>query len=281
MYTDVTAVLVLNIASSLSILFLLAVGLAIIFGLMGVVNLAHGQFIMLGTYTAFLTIKVGLNPWMSFIVAPLVLSVIGLIIERLLIRPLYGKIMESILATWGLALVLTQIVELIFGKEYKLVIAPIAKRTVSIIGIDYSVYRLIIMTFAILLIIALILIEHKTNLGSTVRAVIANPTLASILGVNIIRVYQMTFVVGSALAGLAGAVIAPIASISPNMGVIYIINSFLAVLVGTPGSLPGLIGSSALLGGTESIIGFLSNPVWGSIILIVIALIAMRMRIRK
>ncbi len=274
---ETNLIVILNIISAWSILFLLALGLKIVFGLMGIVNLAHGHFIMLGAYAAYFTMELGLSIWLTLIFPPLFLAVVGLITERLLIRPLYGKIMESILATWGLGIVLTQIVEMIFGKGFKSMSVPI-ESTVSVLGVNYSLYRLLIIAFAVFMVIFLIFIERKTNLGVTVRAVIANPTLASTLGININRVYQVTFVVGSVLAGIAGVIIAPLVSVFPNMGLGLIINAFLAVLVSGPGAIMGLVGSAALLGGSESLVSYWLNPVWGSIIVILIAMITMRLQ---
>lgn len=272
---NIPLLLSLDIISTIAILFILASGLAIIFGLMGVVNLAHGHFVMLGAYTAFLTVQRGISPWFALIIAPLLLSVVGLFIERFLIRMLYGKIMESILATWGLGIVIAQIVEIIFGKDFKQVPIPVEG---ALLNIDYSFYRLLIIAVAIVLLILLAVIERKTNLGITVRAVIANNTLASTLGVNIDRVYQMTFIVGSALAGLAGAIIAPLVTVYSSMGVGFVVNAFLAVLVGGAGSLIGLVSGSSLLAGTESIVSFFADKVWGSIFVILVAMFAMKIK---
>ncbi len=272
---SITLLLILDIISTVSILFIIATGLAIIFGLMGVVNLAHGHFVMLGAYTALLIVQNNLNPWLALIAAPLILAVVGLFVERFLIRMLYGKIMESILATWGLGIVITQIVELIFGKDFKQVPIPI---DTTLLNIDYSFYRLLIIAFAIVLLIVLALIERRTNLGITVRAVIANHTLASTLGVNIGRVYQMTFIAGSALAGLAGAIIAPLVTVYSNMGIGYVVNAFLAILVGGAGSLFGLVGGSTLLAGSDSIVSFWADKVWGSFFLILVAMVAMKIK---
>lgn len=270
-------IILLNIVTSIAIFFVIAVGLAIIFGLMNVVNLAHGEFVMLGAYAAFLTTQLGLNPWFSFLIAPVIVGIFGLFIEKILIRHLYGKIMESILATWGLGIILRQLMEQLFGKDYKIVPYPV-DQTVSFLGADYSLYRLLLVPFAFVLVIALWYLERKTNVGITVRAVIQNPNLSSALGININRVYSFSFVVGSALAGLAGAMIAPLISVHPGLGINYVMNGFLTVLVGGLGSLFGLVGSASLLGGSESLFSYLLDPVWGSIAVILITLVFMRFK---
>lgn len=268
--------MVLNIINSASILFILALGLFIIYGLMGVVNLAHGEFIMLGAFVAVVIGNLGWSPWLAFLFAPIILGVFSVVVERFLIRHLYGKIMESILATWGLAILIRQLVEWFFGKGYQPVSSPI-NSTISILGTPYPMYRFIIIIIAVLLVVALIFIERKTNLGTTVRAVIENASLASSLGININKVYRSTFVVGGAVAGFAGALIAPLVTVYPNMGLGYVINAFLAVLVGGVGSI-GLAGSASLLGGIESSISFLFDPIFGSISVVVVALIVMRLK---
>lgn len=263
--------------SSIAILFLVSIGLAIIFGLMGVVNLAHGELLMLGAYSAYLTTSLGLNPWLSLLIAPVIVAIVGLVMERLLIRRLYGKVMESILATWGIGIVIRQCIEMIFGKNYKPVPMPV-DYYVSMFDVGYPLYRIIIITIAIVVISLLILIERKTNVGVTIRAVIKNPVLSSSLGINVNKAYQTTFVVGCAMAGLAGALLAPLVSVYPGMGLSYVMNAFLAVLVGGMGSIMGLAGSSTFLGGSQTLISFWFDSIWGSISIVVLAMVIMRFR---
>ncbi|WP_078430524.1 branched-chain amino acid ABC transporter permease [Alkalihalobacterium alkalinitrilicum] len=264
----------LNFINDIALLFIIALGLAIVFGLMGVVNLAHGEFIMLGAYTMFFITSFQLSPWFGLLLAPIVVGIFGLITEKLLVRKLYGKIMQSILATFGLSIVLSQIVEFIFGKGYKPV-PPVMTHTVLILGTNYPSYRLFIIFIAIVLFLLLFFIQRRTNLGVTIRAVIENPQLASTLGIDINRVYQGTFVVGSALAGLAGALLAPLVVVHANMGIDYIIRAFMAVLVGGS-SLIGLAGSSSLLGGSSSLMSYWTDAVWASILMIAIAIFFMK-----
>ncbi|HWL22567.1 MAG TPA: branched-chain amino acid ABC transporter permease [Ureibacillus sp.] len=266
----------LNMLSSISILFLLAIGLFIIFGLMGIVNLAHGEFVMLGAFTAVVAGKAGLNPWLSLILAPIVLGIFSMIVEKFLIRHLYGKIMESILATVGFSIILIKVTEWLFGKGYQPINAPV-NSTISLMGADYPLYRILIILISILIGVLILIIERKTNIGFTIRAVIENPSLASTLGVNVNKVYQLTFIFGGAMAGFAGALIAPLVSVYPAMGFNYVIDGFLAVLLGGAG-IVGLVGSTALLGGSNSFISYLLDPIWGSIAVVVITIITMRLR---
>jgi len=268
---------VLNAASAISILLVTTVGLAIIFGVMGVVNLAHGEFLMLGAYASVIVTSLGFSPWLSLLLAPLMVGLLAVMIEPVLIRYLYGKTMESILATWGLGIVLRQVVELIFGTRHHEAPYP-TNAGFALQNVHYSYYRLFIMLVAVLLALALIWIQRKTDLGVITRAVMDNPSLASVLGINVKRVYLSAFAVGSAITGLGGALVAPLVSAFPAMGLSFVTDSFLVILAGGTGSLPGLIGSSALLGATDSIISYLSDPVMGGIVFVILAIVVMTLR---
>ena len=267
----------LNVLSAVSFLFIAAIGLAVIFGVMGVVNLAHGEFIMIGAYTSFMVAKAGLPSGLALIAAPIVVGLIAWVLEPLFFRHLYGKLMESILATWGLSIVLRQLALLLFGGGYQGVPYPITG-TVVVLDTSFSLYRMLAIALAIAIGLGVLLIEKRTNLGTTARAVLNNASLASTLGVNINRVYMVTLVFGAALAGLAGAVLVPETSAYPEMGLNYLANSFFAVLVGGLGSLPGLAFSSSMLGASSQIVAILVDPVWGSVALVLVALVLMRIR---
>ena len=244
---------------------------------MGVVNLAHGEFLMIGAYVSVVVASLGLSPWLSFLLAPLTLALLALTIEPILIRYLYGKTMESILATWGLGIVLRQLIELIFGKAHYQVPYP-TNAGILLQGVQYSYHRIMIMGVAVLLAAAFFWVQRKTNLGVITRAVINNPSLAASLGVNVNRVYKGTFALGSALTGLGGALVAPLVSAYPSMGLGYVADSFLAILAGGTGSLIGLIGSSSVLGATDSVISYLVDPVFGSIVFVIVAVVVMTLR---
>lgn len=267
----------LNVLSAVSFLFIAAIGLAVIFGVMGVVNLAHGEFIMMGAYTSFLVTKAGLPGGFALVAAPIAVGLIAWFLEPLFFRHLYGKMMESILATWGLSIVLQQAALLLFGGGYQSVPYPTTGMIV-VIGTQFSLYRMLAIALAVTIALAVLWIEKRTNLGTTTRAVMNNASLASTLGVNINRVYAVTLIFGAALAGLAGAVLAPLTSAYPSMGLNYLTNSFFAVLVGGLGSLPGLVFSSSMLGASSEIVSILVDPVWGSVTLVVVALALVRIR---
>jgi urea transport system permease protein len=267
----------LNVASFISLIFIAAIGLAVIFGVMGVVNLAHGEFIMLGAYVAYLVASTGLPAALALLVAPLAVGLLAGLLEPVFFRYLYGKLMESILATWGLSIVLRQAVQLLFGRGYQSVPYP-TDVTVSVLGTSFSLYRILIILLAVAIALAVLWIEKRTNLGTVARAVMSNAALASALGINIKRVYVGTLVFGAALAGLAGAVVAPLTSAYPAMGLNFLTNSFFAVLVAGLGSLPGLAFSSSMLGATHEVVAILVDPVWGSVALVIVALVLVRAR---
>lgn len=267
----------LNVLSAISLLFIAAIGLAVIFGVMGVVNLAHGEFIMMGAYVSYLVARGGLPVALSFVVAPVAVGLFALLLEPVFFRHLYGRLMESILATWGLSIVLRQAFQLIFGSGYKSV--PYATdATISVLGADFSLYRILVMVLALLLCAAIALIEHRTNFGTTARAVMSNAPLASTLGVNTNRVYAGTLIFGAALAGFAGAVVAPLTSAYPAMGLNFLTNAFFAVLVGGLGSLSGLAFAAGSLGVSNEVTAILVDPVWGSVALVAVALVLVRLR---
>jgi branched-subunit amino acid ABC-type transport system permease component len=267
----------LNVVSGIALLFIAALGLAVIFGVMGVVNLAHGEFMMMGAYVAYLVASMGWPVGISFVAAPVVVGLIAVLLEPVFFRFLYGKLMESILATWGLSLVLQQVFQLIFGTGYKSV-PYLTEASVSVLGTGFSAYRILVICLAGVLAAAVLLIERRTQYGTLARATMSNAALASTLGINVNRIYAGTLVFGAGLAGLAGAVLAPLTSAYPTMGVGFLTNSFFAVLVGGLGSLPGLVFASSALGLTQGVFSLLIDSVVGSIALVVVALVLVRWR---
>ncbi|MGI8827662.1 MAG: urea ABC transporter permease subunit UrtB [Chloroflexota bacterium] len=265
----------LNAVYASLFLLLVAFGLAIIFGLMGVVNLAHGEFLMLGAYAALVTSNVLGQFWPSLIIAPLLAGAVALVVERGLIRHLYRRPLETILATWGLSIVLRQLVRAIAGPDFRNVPSP-TPGAISLFGVDYPRYRLVVIIIVLLVFAGLYIIQRTTSLGLIVRAVIQNPELAATLGINVNRVYQATFVVGSGLAGIAGALLSPTVNVFPEMGPPFVISAFLVVLVGGLGSLPGLVVASLLLGTVQSLVSQYENEVAGTVALLVIAVLALR-----
>ncbi len=231
----------LDTLSFMLALLLVTLGLVVIFGLMNVINMAHGEFFLIGAYCVVLV---------ELLLSPLVLAIVSLAVEELVIRHIYRRFIDSILATWGISLALKQAVIVLFGPTAQSIVSPIPG-PVQILGVVYPAYRLFIMAVAVILTAATFLLFYRTSLGLAVRGVIANRAMAASLGINTRAIDRATFAIGAALAGIAGAVMAPIMSVDPQMGVGFLIPAFLSVLVGGTGTLLGaLTGTAAIAGGT-------------------------------
>lgn len=265
----------LNATYATGLLLIVAVGLAVVFGLMGVINLAHGEFLMLGAYVALVVTSLTGNFWLALIAAPVVVAILSVPIERLVMRRFYERPLETIVVTFGLAIVLQQVVERIFGRGFQRVPTPLPG-SVSLLGANFPRYRVFLVVAAVVVIAMLWVVQRHTLLGLRARAVMQNPQLASILGMDTGRAYLLTFGAGSALAGLAGAVIAPTASVFPGMGTPFVISAFLVVLVGGLGSLGGMAAASAILGVTQTLLAGRVTPVFGVIGVVVVAVLFMR-----
>jgi urea transport system permease protein len=257
-----TALIVgLDALSFMLALLLVALGLIIIFGLMNVINMAHGEFFLLGAYTVVLVQSLGGGFWLALLAAPLVLALIGLVLEELVIRHVYHRFIDTILATWGLSLALKQAVIVLFGPTAQQVQNPIPSQ-VEILGAVYPAYRLFIMAVAIIVAAATFFLFYRTRIGLAARGVIANRAMAASLGIDTGRMDRATFACGAALAGFAGAVMAPLMSVDPQMGVGFLIPAFLSILVGGAGSLPGaLLGTSVIAGASTVVASFWSQVV--------------------
>jgi len=265
----------LNAAFGIAVLAVSASGLAVIFGLMRVINFAHGELIMLGAFVAVWTASFG-QFWLSLLLAPLLVGAGSLAIERGLIRRLYSRPLETILATIGLSLVIREAMKLAVGPQFRSLESP-RRGSTHLLGLEYPTYRLIVMAIAAGLLLTLVLLVRFTRFGLLVRAVIQNRDLAAGLGVNVSGTYMLAFATGSALAGFAGAVLAPLVTIHPEMGPDFLVGSFLTVILA--GSSPAsLAGSAALLGGTQSLVGRYWDATAGTIALLLVAVLVLRMR---
>jgi branched-chain amino acid transport system permease protein len=266
----------LNIITTGSIFFTVSLGLLIVLSIMRVVNLAHGAFLTLGGYTAVVLSDYGWNQWLVFALAPAVGFGIGLVTEILLMRRLYGRPLDTILATWGLALVMTQVFSELFGRSAHYVSEVISGDPLQIADVYYSQYRLFTLLVAVTIGVTLTLIVRYTHVGTIARAVILNPELAAALGMNTSRINAITFAIGSALAAFAGALIVPMSSVDPNMGTPWVITAFMVVLAAGI-SLPALWISALLLAAAQVLATFYIAPVMGSIVVIVLPILLMRL----
>ena len=263
-----------------SILLMIALGLAIIYGTTGVINMAHGEFVMIGAYTSwFLQTKLGIGLIASIIPIFIITALMGFLIERLIIRHLYNRLLDTILATWGIGVILQQFIRLTVGSELKyLEIPSYMAGSMSLFGQQVSIYRVFIFLFAIAIFILAWFIIFKTKFGMKLRAVTQNKDIASCFGVNSGAVYSATFAFGTGIAALAGAFIAPLKSISPDMGTNYIIDAFMVVVLGGVESLIGTAASSFIIGSTSSFIASFSNDTLAKALVLVITILILRIK---
>jgi branched-chain amino acid transport system permease protein len=266
----------LDIVTTAAILYAVAAGLLIVFGVMKIINFAHGGFLTIGGYSALIVTRLGWNPWWSLAFAVVIGVVCGAIVERLVMRPLYARPLDAILATWGLGIVVGQLITLQFGREVQFVQSPVTG-AMAILGESYSQYRLILVILAVALAGAMGLVLNGTKLGLQTRAVIMNENLARGLGINSGLVRFVTFSIGSGLAALAGALITPLSSVDPNMGVPWLVNAFMLVLVSGM-SLVSLAISCLVLGGAQVLVSTYSDPVAGGLTIVVLAALILRFR---
>lgn len=267
-------VLLLDIVTSAAILFAVASGLMIILGVMKLINFAHGAFLTVGGYAAYMTTAQGLDPWLAAPLAALFGFGAGLIVERLIVRPLYDRPLDAILATWGLGIVIGQVITLVFGRSVQFAASPLSG-TVPLLGADYSAYRLAVTVIAVGLGLALTALLYFTRFGLNARAVIMNEPLARGLGIDSVRVRAITFGLGAGLACGAGALITPLLAVDPNMGLPWLVNSFMLVLVSGV-SFPSLAAAAVLLGGAQVVVSTYVSPIVGGLTIVVLAAVILR-----
>lgn len=263
-----------------SILMLAALGLAIIYGVTGVINLAHGEFIMLGAYCAWLLqTQLGMGLIASLIPIFVILCVFGWIIEAMVIRHLYDRPLDTILATWGIGVMTQQVVRLLAGGELRYVEMPVSlSSSVNILGATESAYRLFVLFVALGLFVATWFIYRKTAFGLKLRAITQNRAMASSFGINSGRIYRMTFAYGAGVAGLAGALVSPLKSVSPEMGTAYVVDAFMVVVLGGVQSLFGTMASSAILGELSGFLAFFTNDTIAKAVVLIAIVILIRFR---
>lgn len=272
---DLTGLLAFNVLTGIATLALITIGLGVIYGMMRIINLAHGEFMMLGAYTAVTASTAGVNIWVSMLILPpLVVGLIGLVLERTIIRFLYGRMMDTMLATWGISLGLIGLITSIFGNVVKSVQMPVGSFAIG--QYHVSAYSLVIIGVGAVVLSSLLLLLRKTRFGLILRATMQNPAMSASLGVRPAAVYMATFALGAALAGLAGGVLAPISGVSPGMGGAYIAKAFITVLGGGPAIIAGTGLAAGLFGFINEIVSFLSTPVIGDIALLASAIVLIR-----
>ncbi len=268
-----TALLIgLNAAWQIAALALLALGLAIVFGLLRILNMAHGEFVMLGAYSHVLTAQMGLPPVMALVVCLGFVGLAALLVERLVVRHLYDRMFDSLLATWALSILMREAVELVWGRSFRNVPLPIEGVT-QIGSTGYPTYRLLVIALIVGFFVLLWLWYRRSLTGVRLRAMVSNPSLARTAGINTARLSAMAFVTGCLCAGLAGLVLAPVLAIEPNMGLDALIRSFFALVVGGLGTLEGLGIGVAVVGGLQAGLSAAVSQTAGYLGVLVLAII--------
>jgi len=269
-------VLLLDLLTTAAMLFIVTAGLMMIFGVMKIVNFAHGALLTLGGYASYVVTQLRLDPWLSWPLSLAVGVAAGMLVERLIVKPLYKRPLDAILATWGLGIVIGQSIVMAFGREVQFVDAPLAG-TWSLGGVDYSAYRLLLVPIAIALCLLLTGLLNGTRFGIRTRAVVMNEELASGLGIHAGRVRFITFSLGAGLGTLAGTMITPLSSVDPNMGLPWLVSAFMLVMV-SGHSMASLLLTCVVFGACQVLVSTYANPVLGGLTIAVLAAVTLRVR---
>jgi len=268
--------LLLDIVTTAAILFIVSAGLLAIFGVLKIINFAHGAWLTIGAYCAVATTSAGYSPWLSLPLAFVVGGALGGVTEHFIVRPLYRRPLDAILATWGLGIVVGQLITLLFGRDVQFT-ANLLSGTVEFLGTSYSLYRLFAVLAAAIIGLGFAFLLEGTRLGLSARAVIMNETLARGLGLDTARVRLVTFMIGTGLAALAGALLSPLTSVDPNMGVAWLTGAFMLVMVA--GSSFGALAVACLLfGAAQVVVSTFVSPILGAITVAVLCAFVLRVR---
>ena len=264
-----------QIGDAAAFLVLASAGLAVVFGMMGVINMAHGEFIMFGAYGAAMAVRAGVPLPLAIAIGSLATGAIGIIIERLVICRLYGRPLDTIVATWGISLIFSQGTLILLGSSFPGAGTPLGSFTVG--AYSYSWYRLVLMAAAIVVLAGLWLLVNRTQFGILARATIQMPQMAEALGVKTRVVYSLTFGLGAALAGLTGGLYAPTMTMVPTMGSTFILEAFVTVVVGGADVFLGTAPAAGALGITKAIFTSWQGQLTGQIALLVAVILVIRL----
>jgi urea transport system permease protein len=268
--------LTLDLLVAIATLVLVVAGLFLIFGLLHVVNLAHTGLMLVGVYAEVSFRHHGIGFWASLPLAALATAAVGAVIELVVIRRLYARPLDTILATWGISLIIVQCIIEAYGSGQQFLDLPVVSSQ-TVFGTPYSTYRLLLILFGATIVAAMALVVRFSAIGLTIRAVMTNEPLARSHGINTVRVRQVTFIVGAGLAGLAGAILGPIQAVDPNFGTTLVASGFLAVLVAGR-TLSGLVLSCTLLAVTQTLFSRYANAIYANAVVIGVAVVLLRIR---
>jgi branched-chain amino acid transport system permease protein len=273
---SVFASVVYQFGTNASFLLLCALGLIIILGMMNIINLAHGELMMLGAYAATIVYQRGVPFPLAVIVAFLFTALCGLILERLIVQRFYGRELGALVVTWGISLMLSQGMLLLLGPFMPAI--PIPGGSIALGQYSFSVYWLALIVVSIAVVVALALLYYRTTFGLQARATMQNAAMARAMGVDTDRIYMLTFSLGAGLAGFSGALLAPTTSIMPFMGQQFVAPAFITVVVGgATNVIAGAVGSSLILSLVRTPVGFVFGAFLGLVTLLFAALIIIRL----
>lgn len=268
---------ILNGLSLFATLAVVALGLGIVFGLMGVINLAHGEFIMIGAYVAFVVHSAGWSHWISIPLAAGVLLALGAVIEVTLIRRIYRKPELTILATFGISIVLRQLMEIVFSKDFRSVPNPLPGATKAF-GVLFPTYRYVVMAIAVGIVIVTLLAFTRSRFGMIVKAIVADRDLAESSGIHTGATNLIAFGLGAATAGVAGALVAPLGAVEPNLGLFYLPSAFLVVIVGGFTRLWGVVTGALIVAALQTALIHYYDAVWALIVTHILAVAMLQIR---
>lgn len=259
---------------------LMALGLTIIFGLLDVINMAHGECYALGAYMVVVILGMGLSFWWALVLTPLIMGLFGYVMERGLIQRVFhskDRHTLTLLLTFGMATVLEDAIKIVFGANPQRVEAPVSGGT-ELLGLFFPNYRLFVMLVGGAIIVAVWLLVFRTSLGAVVRAAAYDKDMSASLGIPVSRVYALTFAFGVALAGIAGVLLAPIYSVFPTMGRDFVLIAFSVVIIGGMGSIKGAVLAGLLLTQVQSLSSLFISPVWNDTLLFGIMVLVLMWR---
>jgi branched-chain amino acid transport system permease protein len=266
-----------DILAFTSVMVLIVLGLGVIASMMGIFNFAHGELVLLGAYTVFVVHEAGYNLWLGILAAPIAVGLFGVVLERLIIRRFYASPVIAMLGTYAAGLIIREIIRGLLGGHYRSVPEPLAGSW-SALGMDFSMWRTFIIVVTAAVIVGSWLFLTRTSFGLRIRGSLENAMLARACGISTDRLYTATFAFGAALAGLAGALVVPLYQLSADMGLRFLVQGFLSVMLGGVGTFEGPVLGAAAIGALAAGLPWAVLPVLADPLVFVIALVIVKLR---
>lgn len=266
-----------DILSFTSVMVLIVLGLGVIASMMGIFNFAHGELVLLGAYTVFAVQEAGYNIWLGVIAAPITVGLFGALLERTIIRRFYAAPVIAMLGTYAMGLIIREVVRGLLGGHYRSVPEPLSGSWTAI-GLDFSVWRTFIIIITLTVIVGSWLLLTRTSFGLRIRGSLENAMLARACGISTHTLYTAIFAFGAALAGLAGALVVPLYQLSADMGLRFLVQGFLSVMLGGVGTFEGPVLGAAVIGTLAAGLPWTVLPVLADPLVFVIALVIVKLR---